>query len=176
MFGTGIGTGIVPYPFRYPCFILLLQCQFIFLSVLALEMDFSPPDNPEMTARSPSALISAARAGDLDRVKELIAAGASVDAHDNDGFSALAIAALCGHEGVVRHLLDVRTNPSMIHADLLAVEWRFGWSKIDALLRVGRGINQPVLESMTPMEWAASKGNIRLKRSYFVKPPSMPIT
>jgi ankyrin repeat protein len=56
-------------------------------------------------ASGPLALIENARAGELDRVKALLAAGVGVDAEGDWSETALLAAAESGHVDVVRHLI-----------------------------------------------------------------------
>ena len=51
-------------------------------------------------------LINASRAGDTERVKQLLDAGALLDEKDTDGDTALMLASLEGHTEVVKLLLD----------------------------------------------------------------------
>ncbi len=74
----------------------------------------------------PSLLIGAATAGDVDLVQELLAAGVPVDAQDQDGLSALAMAAICGHEKVVDVLQDAGASTDALHADFMALKYYAG--------------------------------------------------
>ena len=65
------------------------------------------------------ALISAAGAGDIALVSDLIAAGAPINVQDADGFSPLAIAAIFGHQDIVDLLLNAKASYDSIHKDLL---------------------------------------------------------
>ena len=70
----------------------------------------------------PSLLIDAAISGDISRVRELLAAGAPVDAQDQDGISALVMASICGHEEVMWALQDAGANADSIHLNLSVVK------------------------------------------------------
>jgi len=52
------------------------------------------------------ALFDAVRGGDLEKVKELLASGAQVDARDDDGWQPLHYAARGGHLPVVKYLIE----------------------------------------------------------------------
>jgi ankyrin repeat protein len=68
-------------------------------------------------ALAAQALMSAVQAGDLDKVKSLIAAGANVNelspvlANGNDGQTPLLVACFLGHTEIVRELLTAGANP-----------------------------------------------------------------
>ena len=85
-------------------------------AVLALILTFAigcttPTYMPSPTAeKRASGLIDAAAAGDLVRVKSLIAAGADVNAKNNNGETALMWASYKGHAEVVEALLAARAD------------------------------------------------------------------
>ncbi|MBI5232961.1 MAG: ankyrin repeat domain-containing protein, partial [Deltaproteobacteria bacterium] len=55
-------------------------------------------------------LIEAAKAGDIEKAKHLLAKGADVNARRNDGATALMMASLQGHAEVVKGLLAKRAD------------------------------------------------------------------
>ncbi len=57
-------------------------------------------------------LLEAASDGNLEEVKELIVAGADVDARDNYGWTSLHIASRDGHLEVVKELIVAGADPS----------------------------------------------------------------
>jgi ankyrin repeat protein len=59
-----------------------------------------------------TALMFAARAGDLDSAKLLVEAGANVNDHDAWGVSATSLAAFSGHGEFARYLLDKGADPN----------------------------------------------------------------
>ncbi len=97
-------------------------------AVLVLILTFAigcttPTYMPSPTAeKRASGLINAATAGDLVRVKSLIAARADVNAKANDGETALMWASYKGHAEVVEALLAAR-------ADVNAKDQR-GWTAL----------------------------------------------
>ena len=56
------------------------------------------------------AIIEASKAGDLKRVKDLIAAGADVNLQDKNGITALIWANVLGHLDVVKILIEAKAN------------------------------------------------------------------
>ena len=58
------------------------------------------------TSATGTMLHEAAKAGDIERVKRLLAARADTEARDRDGFTALRRAAIRGHGAVVKVLLE----------------------------------------------------------------------
>ncbi|QCB62766.1 ankyrin repeat domain-containing protein [Wolbachia endosymbiont of Drosophila mauritiana] len=69
-----------------------------------------------MTLNNNNLLISSAREGDLSKVEKFLEKGADIDAKDNDGYTALHLAAKYGHLNVAEKLLekgasfDIKTN------------------------------------------------------------------
>jgi hypothetical protein len=64
-------------------------------------------------------LLFAARSGDLDSAKLLVAAGASVNDTAPDGNSALVVAAYSGQRDVAMFLLDKGADAKMAEEDML---------------------------------------------------------
>lgn len=82
-------------------------------------------------------LFQAVRAGQLPQAKSLLARGASVNARDTDGQTALIMAVRAGHEGLVRQLLLLGARPDLAdNAGLTAVQYarQIGDSRIMPLL------------------------------------------
>ena len=82
-------------------------------------------------------LFQAIRAGQLPQAKSLLARGASVNARDTDGQTALIMAVRAGHEGLVRHLLLLGARLDLADdAGLTAVQYarQIGNSRIMPLL------------------------------------------
>jgi ankyrin len=68
-----------------------------------------------------TALMFAARVGDLDSAKLLVAAGANVQDHDAWGVSAAALAAHSGYGALVEFLLDAGADPNAAAAGFTAL-------------------------------------------------------
>jgi uncharacterized protein len=99
-----------------------------------------------------TALMFAARGGDLASARVLVAAGANVDDADAWGVSATTLAAHAGHRDVVEFLLDrgadanaARAGFSALHAAIM----RRDALMVSALLAHGANVSAPV-ESWTP--------------------------
>jgi len=99
-----------------------------------------------------TALMFAARVGDLASARLLVAAGANVDDADAWGVSATTVAAHAGHRDLVDFLLDrgadanaARAGFSALHAAIMRRDERM----VVALLAHGANVNMPV-ESWTP--------------------------
>ncbi len=58
----------------------------------------------------PEALLDAVTAGDVDRVRKLLAAGADCNERDGDGATALMLAAHAGKLDMVNTLIDAGAN------------------------------------------------------------------
>jgi len=91
-----------------------------------------PPD-AERDACSRTPLLWAADSGNAELVALLLAAGADVNAADEDGGTALLHAALCGHELAARALLHAgadacaRDAEGCCAADVRPAEWSDWW-------------------------------------------------
>jgi len=99
-----------------------------------------------------TALMFAARAGDLASAKLLVAAGASVNDADAWGVSATTMAAHAGHRDVVEFLLDRGADPNAAQAGFSALHaavMRRDERMVDALLAHGADANAP-LRTWTP--------------------------
>lgn len=99
-----------------------------------------------------TALIFAARSGDLESATRLVAAGASVNDADAWGVSATAMAAHSGYEDLVEWLLEKGADPnaaqagfSALHAAIMRRDVRM----VSALVAHGADANAP-LRSWTP--------------------------
>jgi len=94
-----------------------------------------------------TALMFAARSGDLASAKLLVAAGASVDDADGWGVSATVLAAHAGHRAVVEFLLDHHADANAAQAGFTALHaaiMRRDETMVRALLAHGADANAPV--------------------------------
>ena len=115
----------------------------------------------EMTEFDPSVLIFAAKAGNCDQVKELISTDIPLNARDQNGYSALAVAAICGHKDVVNLLLEANACHESIHEDLADVKSFFSSqrSAVHAFHQLSRNLEQRNWQDMTALQWAAERKN-----------------
>ena len=124
-----------------------------------LKAGVSPQGQPLKGNKLPP-LHLAARSGSVDVVKELISAGARIDAPSRLGRSALHLAAMTGFPEVVQYLLSQRANIDAIDEDSftpLAHATQGGNDTIvDILLKAGADPNVPAsAQSWTPLHFAA---------------------
>ncbi len=115
----------------------------------------------------PDELIKAVKAGDTDAAQQLLAAGAKVDARDEEGATLLMLAAQAGHLPMVQLLLAAG-------ASVNACDER-GWSAISkavynhdqkrgfadvvkALIAAGANIEAPITYGVRPLMLAAGYG------------------
>ena len=115
-------------------------------------------------ADDPSALITAARNGDLRTVQALVANGANVNARTSFGYSALSGAATKGHTEVVRFLLDkgVSVNERLRGGTNALGEASF-WGHLGTVrLLLARGANPNMQKDngYTPLISAAMNGHL----------------
>ena len=104
-------------------------------------------DGEEIERGGITALLFAARSGDLDSARLLLEAGADVNDTGSDGNSALIVAALSGHGAVTRLLLDAGADPDgagggyrAMHAAVL----RGDLETVKVLLGHGADLNAPL--------------------------------
>lgn len=108
-----------------------------------------------------TALLFAARAGDLDSARLLVSAGASVHDADAWGVSAMVLAAHAGHRELVEFLLDQGADPSASAAGFSALHiaiMRRDERMAAALLARGADPNAP-LRTWTPTRRASADYN-----------------
>lgn len=97
-------------------------------------------DSARSSAALPGGLREAARAGQTPQVERLIAQGAPIDARDNQGRTALMLAAANGQTATVQKLLALGANPALLdHEGLNAAQQarRIGHTRIAELIEAG---------------------------------------
>jgi hypothetical protein len=97
-------------------------------------------DSARSSAALPGGLREAARAGQTPEVERLIAQGAAIDARDNQGRTALMLAAANGQTATVQKLLALGANPALLdHEGLNAAQQarRIGHMRIAELIEAG---------------------------------------
>ena len=106
-----------------------------------------PEYNRMIPHGSDTALMFAARAGDLVSAKLLVASGANVDDHDAWGVSAVTLAAFSGHGEIAQFLLERGANPNNETPGFTALHcaiMRRDEKTVAALLERGANPNTPV--------------------------------
>ena len=119
------------------------------------------PYNREIPAGDETALLFAARAGDLESAKLLVAAGAYVNDADAWGVSALTLAAHSGFTSLVEFLLDKGADPSAMRAGFAPIHeaiMRRDEPMVAALLAHGADANAP-LKTWTPTRRSSDDWN-----------------
>jgi ankyrin repeat protein len=64
----------------------------------------------ENTKNENQELLTASRSGNLVRVTQTLNAGANINFHDEEGYTALHLAVYYGHENIVKELLNNGAN------------------------------------------------------------------
>ena len=106
--------------------------------------------------------VSAARDGQLDAVREAIAAGIAVDRKDSTGYAALFWAVAKGHDAIVSELLRAGAS---VHTSChgMPVTWRAATDStvviLKMLLAAGGSVNGARKDGMTPLISLARSAN-----------------
>jgi ankyrin repeat protein len=120
--------------------------------LMAVDPYSYPPYNMMVLHGGETALMFAARIGDLDSAKLLVAAGAKPSDEDAWGVSATTLAEHSGFSDVARFLLDKGANPNASKAGFTALHVAIMWrdeKTITTLLEHGADPNIP-LKTWTP--------------------------
>jgi ankyrin repeat protein len=120
--------------------------------VMAVEPHGYLPYNRDIPAGNETALLFAARAGDLESAKMLVAAGANVNDADAWGVSATTLAAHSDYRDVVEFLLSKGSDPNAAAAGFSALHdaiMHRDEKMVGALLDHGADANAP-LRTWTP--------------------------
>lgn len=136
-------------------FPLFALCTVLFFTAAAPALPASPPGEE---------LWDAARTGDADRVRKLLAAGADPDTEFREGGTALIFAAQRGHVEVVRLLLDHGADPRAKDRVNNANALHFGIEHpevVRLLAQGGADVNERDLSvGQTPLWWAVSRNQL----------------
>jgi uncharacterized protein len=119
------------------------------------------PYNREIPAGDETALLFAARVGDLESARLLVAAGANVDDSDAWGVSAVTLAAHSGFGALVDFLLEKGADPNAMRAGFAPIHeaiMRRDEPMIAALLSHGADANAP-LKAWTPTRRSSDDWN-----------------
>ena len=140
---------------------------FIFSALLTSGLGwlgYAPTLAAPETGGADATLVHAATQGDVDAVREFLAAGADVDASLGDGMSALHWAARNDHEGVARLLAvsgaSIESTTRIGGHTPLHVATKAGSAEVTRLLlEFGADAERPTDTGATPLHFAASAGN-----------------
>lgn len=119
------------------------------------------PYNREIPAGDETALLFAARIGDLDSARLLVAAGANANDADAWGVSAVTLAAHSGFGSLVEFLLDKGADPNAMRAGFAPLHeaiMRRDEPMVAALLAHGASANAP-LQTWTPTRRSSDDWN-----------------
>jgi uncharacterized protein len=125
-----------------------------------------PP--PGVAAELGERLIEAARDGDLEATRELLARGADVTVRDDTGATALVVAAYGGHTDVARELMEAGADPNakdetQQSAYLIAASENHP-ELLDLTLEHGGRVNSKDSFNGTALIRAAERGNVEVVR------------
>jgi ankyrin repeat protein len=129
--------------------------------VMAVPPHGYMPYNREIPAGDETALLFAARVGDLDSTRLLVAAGAGVNDADAWGVSAVTMAAHSGFGSLVEFLLEKGADPNAMRAGFAPLHeaiMRRDETMVAALLAHGANANAP-LQTWTPTRRSSDDWN-----------------
>ncbi len=127
----------------------------------------SPASTPTLEQASLDARLRAeARIGTARRTRELLQAGANVNATASYGETALLYAAQFGHTKLARVLIEWGANPELETEDLgqtplIKAAEDGNWRMVEALLRAGANPNHANAFGRTPLIEASEGRNVR---------------
>lgn len=101
----------------------------------------APSVSKRLAEPLPGSIWDAARAGSALQVENLIQQGTPVDTRDNEGRTALMLAAMNGHTTTVQKLLALGANPKLVDRDgLTAAQWatQRGHTRLAELMNTAR--------------------------------------
>jgi len=169
----GIGEG---------CFDTVMDKREVFIDLApdtstktkATQTDDGKPA-PKKSAKkvAAGALQKAAEAGDLDKVKELVAAKSPLDARGKYGRTPLIAAIANDKTEVALYLIEQGASPTVADKEKNdPLKWaaiRSGWVKshqnvklVEALLNAGAPVDSRNKDGFTPLIWAANRSAVKL--------------
>jgi hypothetical protein len=144
-------------------------CGMLVLASLSLAVLATPRVNPSVAIPAANGggarLIAAAQAGRIERLRELIAHGADVNARVSGDGTALIVAARRGDLDMVNALLKLGADVNeAVRGDgnpLIAAAARGNLAVVKRLLDAGAGINAVVVDDETPLINASRSGSLQ---------------
>ncbi|MDG2122501.1 MAG: ankyrin repeat domain-containing protein, partial [Verrucomicrobiales bacterium] len=148
----------------------LVSNDFIFFSA-ADEQSAIAARNRANPDRLPNALGEAVEAGNLERVKRLVAGGAPVNARrESNGTTPLAAASLRGDTAIARFLLENKARPNHTNRDrnapLHIAAFMCRTEIVELLLKHGASVTQKNARDESPIQSVTPEWNDGLARFY----------
>ncbi|KAF6176376.1 hypothetical protein GIB67_011165 [Kingdonia uniflora] len=143
----------------------VVSCADIIVEMGVEEMNPASQPSNEMATDNVEDLLEAARYSDIDDVTSLASTGISLDSKDDQGRTALHMAAGNGHLGIVEYLIRKGVANPAIGVPCKCNRDTAKVARSKAGLSGSEDLNPLNLENNTPLHWACLNGHIQVVKT-----------